>query len=399
MNHLTRSDTTAPEAIQNGPVQRARKLQPAIEAAAGEIERTQRLPEALLAQLHQARLFRMLLARSLGGDQIEPWTYLRVIEEIARADASVGWNMFVANSAALIAVFLEPETAKTIFADPGAIIAWGPPNASQAKAIPGGYRVSGGWSFASGCRAATWLGAHCQVIEPDGGLRLNHLGRPAIRTLLFPAGQAVLEASWNTIGLRGTASDSYALTDVFVPEAFSSTREDPSLRRDPGRLYAFPMQGIYAVGVSGVAIGIARAMLEAFRELAGSKVPRGLQRLADNAVVQADYARNEAKLGAAQAYLSQSLQEIWGRVEGMEIIAIADRARVRLACAHAILTATEVADYAYKAAGTDAIVPGSPFERRFRDIHTVVQQIQGRSAHFEAVGQVLFGRIPETGFL
>jgi alkylation response protein AidB-like acyl-CoA dehydrogenase len=381
------------------PVARARQLQPAIEAAADEIERTKRIPEPLLAELHRARVFRLLMPRSVGGEEIEPWIYLRAVEEIGRADASIAWNMFVANSSALIAPFLELEPARAIFTDPCTVVAWGPPNACQAKAVPGGYQVSGRWSFASGCRAANWMGAHCQVVEPDGSLRQNHLGRPAIRTLLFPAAQAQLEDTWNTIGLRGTASDSYSLSDVFVPEAFSTTREDPTLRRDPGRLYAFPMQGIYAVGVAGVAIGTARAMLEAFKDLAGSKVPRGLKRLADSPVVHADVARNEAKLGAAHAYLSETLQEIWDRVEGTGIIAIPDRARVRLACAHATQTAAEVADYAYKAAGTDSIVPGSPFERRFRDIHTVVQQIQGRAAHFEAVGQILFGMIPQTGFL
>ncbi len=389
MDHINRPD----------PIARARQLQPAIEAAADEIERTKRIPEKLLSELHRSRVLRMLMPRSVDGDEIEPWTYLRAVEEVGRADASVAWNLFVANSSALIASFLDLEPARAIFTDPRTVVAWGPPNASQAKAVPGGYRVSGRWSFASGCRAANWMGAHCQVVEPDGSLRLNHLGRPAIRTLLFPADQARLEDTWNTIGLRGTASDSYSLSDLFVPEAFSTTREDPTLRRDPGRLYAFPMQGIYAVGVSGVAIGTARAMLEAFRELAGGKTPRGLKRLADSPVVHAEFARNEAKLGSAHAYLSETLAEIWERVEGMEIIAIPDRARVRLACANAIQSAMEVADYAYKAAGTDAIVPGSPFERRFRDIHTVVQQIQGRAAHFEAVGQILFGQIPETGFL
>lgn len=390
MNHLNRPGDA---------MMRARALRPMIDAAVEDIERTKRIPEPLLGELHRSRLLRMLLPRSVGGDELEPWTYLRTIEEVSRADASIAWNMFVANSSALIASFLAPEVAKTIFDDPRTVIAWGPPNACLAKAAPGGYQVSGRWSFASGCRAANWMGAHCQVVEPDGSLRPNHLGRPAIRTLLFPAERAVLEDTWHTIGLRGTASDSYSVADLFVPEAFSTTREDPSLRRDPGRLYAFPMQGIYAVGVCGVAIGCAREMLESFRDLAGRKVPRGLKRLADNAVVQGDVARNEAKLGAAHAYLSETLQDIWDRVDGTEIIGIPDRARVRLACAHAVQAATEVADYAYKAAGTDAIVPGSAFERRFRDIHTAVQQIQGRTAHFEAVGQIMFGIIPETGFL
>ena len=114
------------------PLAQARVLGAAIAAAADAIESTRRIPAPLLAQLHDARLTRMLLPRSAGGDQMEPSTYLLTIEEIARHDASVAWNVFVANSAALIAAFLEPGVAQTIFADPCALVAWGPPNAARA---------------------------------------------------------------------------------------------------------------------------------------------------------------------------------------------------------------------------------------------------------------------------
>src|SRR5271169_4145678 len=277
------------------PVARARELGPAIEAAVDEIERTQRIPEPLLSQLHGARLCRMLLPRSVDGDEVEPWIYLRAIEEVSRQDGSVGWNMFVANSSALIAPFLPPGAMRAIFADPRAIVAWGPPNESKAVAVPGGYRVSGTWGFASGCRQATWMGAHCHVVEPDGSLRVNAAGKPTVRTLLVPVSQAtLLDDTWNVIGMRGTMSGAYRLDDVFVPEVFSATREDPASRREPGRLYAFPMQGTYAVGVAGVGMGIARAMLDAFEELATRKTPRNLGRLADNAVVQSNVAQLEA---------------------------------------------------------------------------------------------------------
>ena len=384
---------------RSDPVARARELGPVIAAAADEIERTQRIPEPLLSQVHAARLCRMLLPRSADGDELEPWVYLRAVEEVSRHDGSVGWNVFVANSSALIAPFLAVEPMRTIFADPRVIVAWGPPNASQAIAVPGGYRVTGRWDFASGCRQATWMGAHCHVVEPDGSLRLNAAGRPTVRSLLFPVSRATLLNTWNVIGMRGTASDSYTLNDLFVPEAFSTTREDPTLRRLPGRLYAFPMAGIYAVGVAGVAMGIARAMLDAFVALATRKTPRNLGRLADNAAVQSNVAQMEARLGAARAYLVQTLSSIWEKADDVGVIDVPARARVRLACAFAIQAAEAVADYAYKAAGTDAIFLGTAFERRFRDIHTLSQQIQSRTAHFELVGQILLGIEPAGVFL
>jgi indole-3-acetate monooxygenase len=349
----------------------------------------------LLGRLHDSRLFRMLLPRSAGGDEMEPAIYVAAIEELARHDGSIAWNAFVANSAALIAAYLEPAVSYAIFADPRSTVAWGPPNATRARAVDAGYRLTGKWDFASGCRQARWMGAHCLVVEADGALRLNRFGRPTVRTLLFPASEATLLDTWRTIGLRGTASDSYSVDDVFVSEAFSTTREDPTLRRERGPLYAFTMQGLYATGVAAVALGIARAMLSEFVALASRKAPRGLARLADNAVVQAEVARAEARLGSARAYLVETLAMIYAHADGAAPIDVTDRARVRLACTNAIQSAVEVADFAYRAAGVDAIFPGSPFERRFRDTHTLSQQIQARNAHFEQVGQILLGVPPE----
>ncbi len=386
-------------AVGPDPVARARDLGPAIAEAADTVERTQAIPEPLLTQLHDARMARMLLPRSVGGDEVEPWVYMHAIEEIARHDGSVGWNLFVANSAALIAPFIPLESARQIFSDPRAIVSWGPPNQHRAQAVPGGYRISGEWHFASGSRQATWMGAHAQVVEADGSIRLNRFGRPATRTLLFRKEHAEPIENWNTIGMRGTASEGYRVTDLFVPEAFSGTRDDPSLRRDPGPLFAFTMSGLYAVGVAGVAFGIARAMLDAFIALATEKAPRGLQRLADSPAVQSDVARREASLGSARAWLAEILRDVWASADEIEPIGLQARARVRLGCAHSIASAIEVADYVYKAAGTSAIFPGTPFERRFRDMHTLSQQIQSRDSHFEAVGKVMFNGDPEGLFL
>src|SRR3954451_11720421 len=111
MNHLS------PGTVSVDPIAASFDLGPEIEAAAEEIERTQVIPEPLLTHIHDARLARILLPRSVGGDQLDPWTYLAAIEEISRHDGSVGWNLFVANSAALIAPFIPLETAWEIFTD------------------------------------------------------------------------------------------------------------------------------------------------------------------------------------------------------------------------------------------------------------------------------------------
>ena len=381
------------------PIARARELGPLVAEAADQIERDQDIPAPLLAKIVETRLPRMLLPRSAGGDEVEPWIYLRAIEEISRHDGSVGWNLFVANSAALIAPFIPLSAAKAIYDDPRGWIAWGPPNQYAATAVPGGYRISGQWHFASGSRQATWMGAHGNVIEPDGSRRLNRFGRPTVKTLLFPKHKATPVRDWDTLGMRGTASEGYRLDDVFVPEEFTGTREDPSLRRDPGPLYAFTMQGLYSVGVAAVALGIARAMLDEFIALAKAKTPRGLIRMADMPVVQSDVARREAALGSGRAWLTEILKDVWESADTIAPIDTDARIRVRLGCAQAIKSEIETADYVYKAAGVSAIFKGTPFERRFRDMHTLSQQIQSRDAHFEMVGKIMFNGDPDGLFL
>ena len=374
---------------------RAREIAPIIAAESDAIERERRLTGTALEALHQARIFRMLLAEEFGGDAVHPAEYVRAVEEISRADGSAGWVVFVANSAALLAAFMEPTAAQLVFGDTRATAAWGPPGAPVAQAVAGGYRVSGRWGFASGCLHASWMGAHCQVREPDGSLRRHASGRPAIRSLMFPAERARIIDDWHVIGLRGTASNSYAVEDLFVPEAFSATREDMRAARTPGRLSSFSQMGLYAVGSAAVALGLARGMLSAFVDLARNKTPRGSAPLAENPVVHMQLAQTEARLAAARAFLVEALEEAYAIAEPTEPLSPAVRARVRLAAIHALDTAAGVGDFAYKAAGTDAIFLGGAFERRFRDIHTVCQQIQARQANFEPLGRVLLGQDPE----
>src|SRR5437763_12140306 len=179
------------------PVARARDLALLIAAEADAIEQGRRLTEPVVEELHRARLFRMLYPRSVGGDEVEPAVYIDAVGELARADGSVGWCASIANSTGLFAPYLDPEAAGPVLVPPRATCAWGPPNECRGIAVPGGYRVTGRWDFASGCRHASWMGAHGTVVEPDGSLRLNNFGRPTLRTWLFPVEQTNLLDNWN----------------------------------------------------------------------------------------------------------------------------------------------------------------------------------------------------------
>ena len=376
----------------------ARDLGPALAAAAAEIERRRELPETIVAALVERGLFRLLLPRSLGGAELAPALYVPVIEEIARHDASTAWCLGQACGCTMTAALLEPEVAREIFGGPRGIVAWGPPDPGvRARPVPGGYRLSGTWSFASGSHHATWLGAHVAVAGADGTPELGRDGGAVIRTFLFPKSSAEIIDAWRVIGLRGTGSDSYVITDLFIPEAHTVCRDGTAKAYEKGRLYAFSSSNLYSAGFAGVALGIARSTVDAFVALARDKIPRGAARtLRDNNVIQTQVAQSEARLGAARAYLIGALEEIWRDLGDTRRLTIAHNATIRLASTWAIHQAREVVDTLYHAAGATAIFEEQPFERRFRDLHTVIQQYQGRQVHFESVGQVLLGLEPET---
>ncbi len=400
---MTRSDPDSPGSAAAGIdyVERAQKLAPQIEVWADQAEADRRLPEPLLAALFDAGLFRLLLPRSLQGAELDPVTFVHVMEEVAKADASTAWCIGQTAGCSMIAAYLRPDVAAAIFArHPRALLAWGPGPDAKAVAVEGGYQVTGTWSFASGCRHATWLGGHCPVYEADGRPRRRADGAPAARTMLFPVESARLIDVWQVGGLKATGTDAFTVSDLFVPHERSAVRDDPTERLHRGPLYCFPIGCLYASGFAAVALGIARRMLDALIELARDKTPRGFKStLRESAVIQSQVAQAEAQLGAARIFLVRSLEDIWRAVEPTGALTLEQRVRIRLASTYAIHQAKEVADVAHHAAGATSIFTASPFDRRFRDIHAVTQQMQGRQAHFETVGQFLLGLDPDTTWL
>ena len=382
------------------PLDRARELAPEIAAAAVEIEQQRRLPEALLAKLLDAGLFRLLLPRPFAGGEVDPLTFVEVVEEIAKHDASTAWALCQTSVCAMAAAYLPTEAAQAIFGDRRAVLAWG--SGANGKAVPvgGGYRLTGSWWFASGGRHATWLGGHSLICQPDGTPQRTADGAVIARTLLFPAAAAPMQDVWHVMGLKGTGSDAYAVTDVFVPAAHAFGRDDPADRRYHAPLYLLKTDTMFSAGFAGLALGVARAMLDALRGLALEKTPRGYRHtLREGAVFQTEFAEMDARLGAARAYLVSTLAALWRAVLDTGALALDHRMALRLASTHAIREAKHVADDAYNAAGATAIFASHPFERRFRDINSVAQQLQARRSHFETVGKFLLGLDADTATL
>ncbi|MDA9412705.1 acyl-CoA dehydrogenase family protein [Bradyrhizobium sp. CCBAU 45384] len=370
-------------------VARARAIAPLIADEADEIERTRRLTSGVVQALIGNGLYRALLPRSLGGSEAPPEIFMQMLEEVAKADASTAWCLGQNSVCAMIAAALDHDSAHEIFNTASGILAWGAV-AHEAHAVEGGYRVTGRWDFASGSRQASWLGAHVRIVNADGTPRKNADGSPELRTILFPLASAVLHDVWQAIGLAGTGTDSYEVKDLFVPDRFAVFRDVPEALREPGPLYRLPTGSTFSLGFAAVSLGVARATLDAAIALArGKHQSLAAHAMRDNQAVQGLVGRTEGDLRAARAYLYATAHAMWHDLSASGVFSAAHRSAVRLAATWTIQQSAKVVDTAYRMAGATAVFRGNPFERRFRDMHAITQQIQARDTHYEDVGKVI----------
>jgi alkylation response protein AidB-like acyl-CoA dehydrogenase len=318
---------------------------------------------------------------------------MQMLEEIAKADASTAWCLGQCNVCAMTSAYLDADTARAIFTAPDSVLAWGA-IAHAVQVVPGGFRITARWDFASGSRQANWLGAHVQVLEADGTRRLRPNGVPEIRTIVFPATDATMYEVWDVIGLSGTGTDSYSVDNLFIPEKFSALRDDVAALREQGSLYKFTTYTMFGLGFSALSLGLARATLDAAIDLARGKASVGQKAMRENNAVQGLIGRTEGNWRAARAYIYGTAAEIWAEVKRTGVLTEEHRLALRLASTWTIHQATAVVDAAYHMAGATAVFRSNKFERRFRDMHAIAQQIQARDTHYEDAGRAILSGSP-----
>ena len=371
------------------PLDAARKLAPQIRSCADEIDAERELPRPLFEALADAGMFHLAVPRSLGGAELDLPTYIQVIEELGKADASTGWCV---NQGAIYATYsarMPHAAARAIWIDtPRAVVSNTPAATAQAVVVPGGYRVTGRQGFSTGCRHASWVAAHAQVIE-NGQVRLED-GQPETRYLYVPVAEAQLLDTWHVRGMRGTGTHHFAVDDVFVPEA-RTVRSVTAPLVETGPLYQIPRTLLFASGDASVALGLARTCLNTFFELAGAKTPRAMPGLLrEIPMVQADVGHAEANLRSGHAFLVEAVGEIWeAAVAGT--ITLDLRANLRIATTHAIRLAVQIVDTLYNAAGATAVYESHLLQRHFQDVHVISQHMQSRLANYELVGRHWLG--------
>jgi indole-3-acetate monooxygenase len=380
-------------------VDTARQLGPLIRQHAAEIERTRELPASLVDVLADAGLFRMVVCRAAGGQEIDFPTYLEILEEIGKADASTAWCLNQAASFATYSPVMAEHVARLIFGDRRrGIVANTPAPTGTAIATAGGYRVTGRYAYGTGCRHASWMAARAPITDHGVNRRLPN-GEPEIRYLLVPVEQAEIIDTWHVRGLRGTGTHHWAVQDVFVPEERTFSPDDVA---GPGHgpIYLIPRQILAACGDAATALGVARDCLNAFVQMAQTKKAANTDGLLrDEALVQFDVGHAEATLRSSRMYLRQTVREVWAEISETDTISLTHKADLRLAAVHAIRQSAAVVDAMYNAAGASAVLEDHPIQRQFQDVHVITQHMQSRRSHYELIGKVVLGLEPVSPFL
>lgn len=341
------------------------------------MEASGRCDRDVVEALRAGGWFRMLVPRSLGGAEASPSAFVDAVEELSTANASAGWCLMIAASTGSISGWMPPPAADEVFGDPGSIHGgtYAPIGAATRRG-DGAWEVSGRWQWGSGSQHCTWM---------FGGVRC---GDGSIGLAAMPAGDVTVIENWDVLGMRGTGSHDWAAESVVVPES-RLVRLIDATPVESGPLYRFPLFGLLALGISAVSSGIGRAALASIAD-------RGR---AERSTFQREFGRATALHESARAWLSAVIDDAWRTASSGEDPSLEQRARLRLAAAHAVHTATDTARFAFTAGGGGSVRSSSVLQRLLRDAHVATQHVMVGPHMSEAAARPLLGLEVDPGEL
>jgi alkylation response protein AidB-like acyl-CoA dehydrogenase len=377
---------------------RVLEIEPIIRRYAAAAENDCKLAAPVAKAMQEAGLYRLWQPKAFGGFEVEPVTGLRVIEEISRIDSAAGWNLQIAVAHDMFAPWFGDQAAQEIFGfDAIPVGSFNP--VRKAVAVAGGYRISGRTGFVSGAHHATAFLGFANIYD-NGEPRHGADGAPEMLLIAVPASEAEIVDNWNTMGMRGSGSHDVEMKDAFIPEHWAvpwGPLENPGSAYQ-GPLYRLTIWPAIAALVPP-ALGIARAAIDEAIALITQKTPAfGTKTLKNQALVQSQLARAEAKLGAARAYFYGVFEEAWQEAVAARPITLALKAKMQLAMTHAVLECAAAVDLIHEIAGASGIREEYAFSRHFRDIHVITQHGFINAAKLEPVGQIMLGLEPDWPF-
>lgn len=372
----------------------AQRLSKSFAQRSAEFEQARRLPADVSDAMAKAGIYRMFVPQSLGGSETSPLVSSQVFETLAQGDAACGWVAFIAATSGSSLARIETSAAKQMFASPQTMLAG--VFAPNGKAVKSGedYILNGQWQWGSGTQNADWVLAGSMVIDPEQPAD----AKPRAHMCLVPKDAIEFLDTWHSTGLRGTGSTDFKLTDHRVPSAHIVGLEVRKMPDTP--LFQFPNFTLLALGIGAVSMGIARAALDEFVDLAQQKKRiSSSSTIAERSHTQMQIATAEAKLRSARAFYYDSVEQAWERALAGDTVDVDQRRNLRLATTHAVMASAEVVDCAYNLAGGVSVYQSSNLQRHFRDIHVATQHIMVAPSTLETTGRLFLGLPTNTATL
>ncbi len=353
-------------------------------------EQARRVDAKTIHALAQAGVFRMLVPEALGGHQVEPVEFVRVLEALGKGDAATGWCAMTGSTTGLLSAYMHDGGAELWTSQRDVVMAGVFAPMGRAQPVHGGYRVSGRWPFASGCENAdVWMGG--ALVMTDAGPRLLDDGQPEVLSVFFDPADAIRHDTWHTVGLNGTGSHDIEVEDLFVPnERTASVFGRPPQPADP--LYAFPLFGLLAAGIAAVGLGIGRAAIDDFLAELDAKRPRPGQRAPrEQSHIQSAIATAEGELRAGRSLLMSTCVDLFAKAADTGQVTPTDRALLRVSATQAATATRRVVDALYELGGGSTIYERSRLSRHFRDVHTLSHHVMVQPASLQLAGSILTG--------
>ncbi|MFN0305184.1 MAG: acyl-CoA dehydrogenase family protein [Burkholderiales bacterium] len=381
--------TAAPHSFSS-LMEAARKARPLIDRMGPINEEKGELSREVVDALQQAGLFGMFTPKVLGGAEVTPTQGLDLLEEISYADGSTGWVLMAAAlSTGTGGAYLDEGDATRIFSlDRLPVIAGHGAPMGKATRVPGGFLLSGNWSYGSGVRHSDFIHSGGMVCDAGGAPVVGVGGLPETRIFVVPREACVFGDNWDVMGLRATGSIDYSCKDVFIPEGATHLTECTTPNRG-GPLFLLGIRGMSTICHTGFTLGVGRRMLDEVAALSRVKKGRfGL--LGDGESFMENFGAAEAKLRAARAFAYETWRGIEESLYRGEPLSTRQGTLHRLSLNHVTWTTAEVARFAYYAAGGTSL-RASTLQRFFRDMHAATQHATSAAPIIRDCGRELAG--------
>jgi indole-3-acetate monooxygenase len=369
-------------------------LAPMVARLAPDIEQDRRLPVELVTALKSARIYGMLVPRRYGGLELDAPSAFRAVAALAKLDGSVGWNAMIGHIGALMPFLASQRLCEQIYQDgKDHVFAGSAQPVGAAERVPGGWKVTGLWPFASGCQNAEWIGGTCVMMEGGSPIDNPDGPGPMTRTCFMPAEHWEIRDTWHTLGLRGTGSHHVAMTDKFVPEENffefpfgASFAPDPIFRKFPE---------VLVLAHAAHAVGIAEGAIVDLVEVAGTGVKQMFMTtpLAETERFKEGLARLDAELAAAQALLEAQITRVWQNPErstGKDLTRVAEQLQAAIWITSACL---RVAEGCFELAGSRVVYESSSLQRRVRDLRVAAQHVAVHPRHYVMAADAVLARL------